>query len=184
MKTKLIQHIIKIRYVNRILEILIKAIKEYPDKIRLWAKTIEFVHEAGINNGCYKIYFLIDELRRDRIINSLSSKFLKGFVIQVFTEMIFRSIRRISDLEISSHKRNNSIAFLESALNGRMINSVKTFSRRNKMEFIIIKVNLFYFAFSTLKLLSKELVRDLPIIHKQLVPCPEKTAIDIGNIML
>jgi hypothetical protein len=91
------------RIANHTIKLLLKAVQDNHDKVRLWGRLVEFFLRSG--EGSPKVLFAeISKLKERDEVNDLSLTFLNALLMQVLANVLFGAIR-VLDSENSSYKR-------------------------------------------------------------------------------
>ena len=93
---------------NDIFILLIKAVTENPDKLKLWKRLIEFCYYTGFD-GLNKILQTIDRVN----IHDLSKDYLKSYFLLLIEEKIIFSFNQINNANISFWKNETSSNFIK-----------------------------------------------------------------------
>ncbi|HUU26777.1 MAG TPA: RNA-directed DNA polymerase [archaeon] len=96
-------------------EILIRAINDYPDKIRLWLFAIQFCRLSGYQGIKSIIELLANEKRKDT--NKYALEYLRAVVYQILSDQIAKAINDICKNDISPDAVAARCQFLNSLEN-------------------------------------------------------------------
>jgi hypothetical protein len=98
---------------SRVFALLVKAVREYPEKLRLWERVLEFCRVAGNS----RLGPLMEELYRQVQINPLASRLLRAHVLRIFARQMLRCAHLIKSDEYPPFQRAAAGHFMISILN-------------------------------------------------------------------
>jgi hypothetical protein len=109
---------------NRVYGLLIKAISENPEKVRIWSRVIDYCRKVGY---CHpkKTYNKITQFLTEDRIHILSGNFLRTLFINVLADRVMQSVFTLLNKTNSSKKDYNAvIAFLESVFSSNFLDDI------------------------------------------------------------
>jgi hypothetical protein len=135
-----------------IYDLLLRAVREYPDKLRLWTKVLEFCMEMGEFD--YKeIIKEIDILSNtENIASSLTCSYVSSFLKLLVSKHLLISIKTIIDDDESITKKNIAIEYLYSLLPfAHELHTKKNKQSVKRKNYEIVSDNLVRCAMGTIK---------------------------------
>lgn len=100
------------RLASRTSRLLLKAVSENHDKVRLWGRLIEFFFNSG-SGSFLSIFDEIKKLKNTKETNDLSVTFLHAIILQVLTNHLFNAIRVLTFSGSSFKKKNRAISIIK-----------------------------------------------------------------------
>lgn len=107
--------------VKRTLKLLLKAIRDNHDKVRLWTRVIEF----ALKTGKVKILDVvneIDSLKSKGEINDLSAGFINALTLQVLSQLLFKALNSTQSEHISNKQKRKSLLFIRNVITESVLN--------------------------------------------------------------
>lgn len=86
---------------RRLLQQLVLAIRGYPEKLRLWTRTLDFWFASGLT----ELDWLDKELKNRLIVEPHSSVFLTAYLKRHFVSLLFRGLRELLAQETAARRR-------------------------------------------------------------------------------
>ena len=134
---------------KHVFNLLLKAIKDNHDKVRLWARLFEFCRRSGENN-LQAILELLKSLEKDEKINRLSKGFIYVLIMEILIEQVIQAYRPLATLDktmqrISHVKQERYKKFFLSVLKNSFLQ--KLFSIEVDTDKIYIKETVDEFKF-------------------------------------
>jgi len=96
---------------RRVFWLLMKAVSEHPEKIRLWKRVLEFCRKTGYPG----LKVVKQELGRISRRDPLTGSYLRAVVIHVLATQILACARMLKDDEARASSQNAALSFLKSA---------------------------------------------------------------------
>jgi hypothetical protein len=143
---------------KRILSLLLKATHEYPDKLRLWQRTLDYCKLSGITD----FRELKDEVVRFYKSKPLSCAYLCAFLKQVMSQHIIDCAKIIINKDYLNHRRRNAALYTKALLN--LYRDMKGYSSKPRKKFEILADYLFRCAIGTADLI---LLKEKEIVEKE-----------------
>jgi hypothetical protein len=100
---------------KRIMSLLVKAAHEYPEKPRIWLRTLDFCFAAGVDT----IKPLEGELLRIKSKNSVAYAYIWSLVTQATAQLIIKAARLLTERDVPSRNRLAASRFLFAVLGDR-----------------------------------------------------------------
>lgn len=97
---------------TRVFAMLVKAVREYPEKLRLWERVLEYCRVTGHA----QLNPLMDELYRQIKSSPLASRLLRAHVLQLLAGHLVRCVRVITSEDYPPCQQTAAGEFLTSAL--------------------------------------------------------------------
>lgn len=109
---------------GHVFKLILKAIKENHQKVRLWLRLIEYCSKTGYC-PIIEIFDEIEKLYKKNLTSKLSAGFLYSLVLMILTDRIFASIALItSGKNISSNEKENIIKFLKAIFEDHLLSDI------------------------------------------------------------
>lgn len=96
----------------RTLELLLKSLHEYPDKVRLWRHVLSFCRRSGICN-LDRIFLQLDELGD---VNPLAAEYVRASIFRILTQDLIVCAKITVDPNALFHHKYAARTFLQSTL--------------------------------------------------------------------
>jgi len=143
---------------KRIFYLLMKAVHEFPDKIVLWNRALQFCQYSG-HDGLKKIH---EEIQLCKRRFPLTAAYISALVQQFVAAQAIKCSADIMNRKLSIHSRNTALLYLEAILRAPFIlNSVK-----GKKFFEKNANNLFQCALGSADLVLKQMEIDEIVTKK------------------
>lgn len=107
--------------IKRTLKLLLKAIRDNHDKVRLWSRVLEF----SLKTGRVKISEILDEvdsLRDSGEVNELSAGFIHALLLQVLSQLLFKALNIYQSDRVSYKQKNKSLSFIKMVITDDVLN--------------------------------------------------------------
>lgn len=146
------------RLAFRTTRLLLKAVSDNHDKVRLWGRVMEFFLCSG--TGKFKLVSTeLRKLRSAKETNDLSITFLHSLILQVLSELLFRVIRILSYSGSSHKKKKRAMQFAKNILQQDVFIYFVNKSGKSLKPYEQSSYSLFLFAAGTvLTILNKHFV--------------------------
>ena len=95
---------------SRTSSLLLKALSERPDKLRLWTRTLTYCEATGYGRGLSEIY---SELGRQAKRFDLTARYLQALVLQVLGEQAVRTATVINNPDAGPEERAHASGYLQ-----------------------------------------------------------------------
>jgi hypothetical protein len=92
--------------------LLIKAVRDYPEKLRLWQHVLDYCRLSGHRD----IAPLFNELDRYSETNRLSGRFIRATILKVISWQLVTSARLAVDRDATPRRRRHALRFIVSVL--------------------------------------------------------------------
>lgn len=114
---------------RRVYKLLIKAISENPEKVRIWSRVLDYSKNVG-GCGVKDVYNKIDELKKTKI-HPISVPFLHTLFMNVLSDRIMQSVFLIINKKnISQNEIEITKSFIESSFDSELLNNI--FQKENE----------------------------------------------------
>lgn len=114
---------------KRVYKLLIKAISENPEKVRIWSRVLDYCRNVGVC-GVKEVYNKIDELKESKI-HPISVPFLQTLFINVLSDRIMQSVFLIINKKNASQNEIEiARSFIESSFDSELLNNI--FQKENE----------------------------------------------------
>lgn len=124
-------------------KLIVKAINDNHEKVRLWARVFEFCRKAGIGDFLLVLQTL-EKLKEKNITNALSSEFIVTYIFQVLVEQVLLCYFTLIDSNSSYKSVQRAIEFFNGLVTDSFLDSVQ--EKYNNSKFYEAEtVNLFKF---------------------------------------
>lgn len=133
------------RIANHTIKLLLKAVQDNHDKVRLWGRLAEFFLRSG--EGSPKL--LLSEIKKlkDRDeVNDLSLTFINALILQVLTNVLFEAVRVLDSINSSHKKKQRAINFLHNLYNEKLINYFIKLSNEKLKFYEMVSFHQFIYA--------------------------------------
>lgn len=108
---------------RRVYKLLIKAISENPEKVRIWSRVLDYCRNVE-GCGVKDVYNKIDELNNSKI-HTISVPFLHTLFMNVLSDRIMQSIFLIINKKnISQNEIEITKSFIESSFDTELLNNI------------------------------------------------------------
>ncbi len=113
------------KIIHRTVKLLKKAVRENHQKVRLWARLVEFCYKSGgqIEN---EILDEVSKLLEDEESNVLSVSYIKSLILQVLNIQLINAFRILTNKNTLHKHRERANSFLEGLLNDKLLNGLLT----------------------------------------------------------
>jgi hypothetical protein len=113
------------RLAARTIKLLLKAVQDNHDKVRLWSRLLEFFLKSGA--GKPKVIFAeIKKLKDREETNVLSLTFIHSLILQVLCALLFDVVRILSHNNSSQKKKQRALSFLKNLYDSEIFNYFDT----------------------------------------------------------
>jgi len=156
------------RLSKRTIKLLLKAVKDNHDKVRLWSRLLEFFIKSGY--GQPKIIF--SELRKlleYNETNKLSLTFIHSLLLQVISTLLFEIIKILSHPNSSHKKKQRAINFAKNIFDDAVFKYFTDEINDNSKNYEKISLYLFRFTSGTV----------LHLLNSHYLPEAEKIDINL-----
>lgn len=107
--------------VKRTLKLLLKAIRDNHDKVRLWARVLDFSFKTG-KVEISEILREIDSLRDKEEVNDLSAGFIHSLLLQLLSQLLFRALNTFNSNRVSNKQKTRSLSFIKMVIKEDVLN--------------------------------------------------------------
>lgn len=97
--------------------LLIKAVHDYPDKLRLWQHVLNYCRLSGLQD----LKPVFDELDRYAVSNPLAARFVRATVFKVITWQLIAAARLIADQDALPRRRRRAARYIVGVLKLRTL---------------------------------------------------------------
>lgn len=144
---------------KRIFYLLMKAVHDYPDKLILWNRALQFCQKSG-HDDLGKIH---EEIRLCEKRFPLTAAYVRAIVLQILATQVMRCAADISNSKLSIHARNAALSYLKAVLRSPLLLS----SMKGENFFEKSVDHLFQCALSSVDLIFKQIETD-EIVTKEI----------------
>jgi hypothetical protein len=109
------------RMAARTIKLLLKAVQDNHEKVRLWSRLLEFFFKSG----CGKPTAIITEIRKlleHRRTNELSLTFIHSLMLQVISTLLFEALRVMDGSNYSQRRKHRATSFVRHLLDEELLN--------------------------------------------------------------
>jgi hypothetical protein len=146
-------------------KLLLKAIKDNHEKIRLWTKTLEYCLMVG-EDQIDELFKLLKQLEEEGKINSLSAGFIHSLILQTLANLLTRSYRVIESMEYSNRAKERAIKFVRGAIGEGVILEAVSGSKDSMKCYEMLSRDLFVFSTGSVLHLLLEDIHESEFIDK------------------
>ncbi|WP_043023778.1 RNA-directed DNA polymerase [Fluviicola taffensis] len=100
---------------DRTIKLLLKAIRENHQKVRLWSRILEFLSKSG-SLRINKVLKEIEDLKGGGETNNLSITFIHSLTLQVITQLLLKAFRIVTSKNSSYKQLKRSKGFMQDIL--------------------------------------------------------------------
>lgn len=112
---------------KQVLELLCHALKEVPDKVKVWVRTMYFCAKH-YSNGCKDVYGLLWKMKDSNTLHILSVEYIYALLNVVCAELAIKATARLKvNLYSEPQNRNNDQDFLNSIVHIPVLESEHSF---------------------------------------------------------
>lgn len=109
------------------------AIVRYPDKLKLWKNLINFYKNIGLNETSdfvelLNIFKVLKNAKSSNQINIYTHEYLITYIVNVLTNSIISTTKKLQLENISERERNIKQSFLNGLLNEKVLNTLNSYS--------------------------------------------------------
>ena len=97
---------------KRVFYLLMKAVHDYPDKLILWVRALQFCQKSG-HDDLGKIH---EEIRLCEKRFPLTAAYVRAIVLQIMATQLMRCVADISNSKLSIHSRKAALSYLNAVL--------------------------------------------------------------------
>lgn len=101
-------------------KLLLKAIYDNHDKIKLWSRFVEYERRTGCSN-IIQLFTLLKKLKLKKLINDINCEFLVSFILINISIQLIKAIKLIGSDYSSLEQQENSVKFIKSIINPQLL---------------------------------------------------------------
>lgn len=154
---------------NRTIKLLLKAVQDNHDKVRLWSRLLEFFFKSG--SGKPKVIF--NETRKlleRKESNSLSLTFIHALILQVLSQLLFEAVRVLESLEFSKQRKARSIRFVENLLDEDLFSYFDNALGNSTKKYEIVSWQMFRFSAGTvIRIINEHFKNNQTPLNEELI---------------
>ncbi|MGA2298047.1 MAG: hypothetical protein ABSG15_10910, partial [FCB group bacterium] len=144
-----------------IFQLFLQSIKEHPDKIRLWKRSVEFWGKTGYSEiikesestNNYRVFQklidLIGELKSNKKINELTEIYLRTYVIHLFKKVIIYINHNLTNKNLSYKEEYRIKSLINILLDKKFLDSLFKYKPLFEIYYYKQTINLFKAVLST-----------------------------------
>ncbi len=157
------------RLASRTIKLLLKAVQDNHDKVRLWSRLLEFFLKSGV--GKPKVIFAeIGKLKDREETNVLSLTFIHSLILQVLCALLFDVIRILNHSNSSQKKKQRAISFAKNLYDSEIFNYFEIEISGHTKKYEDISEQMFRFtAGAVLYILNHSFLDEKDIIDEKLI---------------
>lgn len=157
------------RLAARTIKLLLKAVQDNHDKVRLWSRLLEFFLKSGA--GKPKVIFAeIKKLKDRRETNVLSLTFIHSLILQVLCALLFDVVRILNHNNSSQKKKERARSFLKNLYDSEIFNYFDTEISGHVKKYESISQQMFRFtAGAVLAIVNSSFLSEKEKLDEQLI---------------
>lgn len=132
----------------RTLKLLLKAVRENHEKIRLWTRVLEFCLRMGISN-ILDILKEVKGLNDKGDTNTLSCRFIYSLILQILSNLVLQSFAILESDTFSYKRKKRAEVFLQSVFAKDFFDYWKDISNKESLRFEKTSMDVFKFTAGT-----------------------------------
>jgi hypothetical protein len=103
---------------RRTFSLLIKAVHDYPEKLRLWQHILDYCRLSGHQD----LTTIFEELDRYMESNPLGGRFIRATLLKVITWQLLASAQQVASLDALPRRRRRALRYIVAVINLRILN--------------------------------------------------------------
>ncbi|MBI2118594.1 MAG: RNA-directed DNA polymerase [Elusimicrobia bacterium] len=136
---------------KRTFALLLKTLEDYPEKIRVWSRLIEFCRNTGFS----EIDPIFDKLNQIKEKNIESYYFYRSHILETIAKQFCSCVRNITDKSLLTQHRNASIDFILGLLNSPGLHAL--YSEKNGKYYEVVSKQIFECTLGIVVLVLKDI---------------------------
>lgn len=151
---------------RRTVKLLIKAVHENHEKVRLWARLLEFFQRSG-NEKPILVTTEIQKLIERKVTRKLSATFIYSLVLQVLATLVLDAIKVVGSNQHSQRKKRRALNFILHMLDPELLAALKKANNGKSKNYQQLSLKLFQCSLGTaIFLLQTEFPEQAPELSK------------------
>lgn len=119
---------------SRTLKLLVKAVKENHEKVRLWTRLLEFCFKMGIADVVTVIHE-VKYLQDKNESNQLSGRFIYSLILQILSNLLMQGVNIIVSENFSHKKKRRSRKFIDGVINEEVFELYESMYKKTTLDF-------------------------------------------------
>jgi hypothetical protein len=145
---KLVRHIEE-KLANRTMKLLLKSIRENHEKVRLWSRIIEFCSKSE-SSRIETVLKEVRSLESRKETNDLSISFIHSLILQVLTQLLFKSLRVLNSEGTTTKQRKRASAFISDVVSDSVLKYFEKQIKRRSKRYEKSSLEVFKFCCGTI----------------------------------
>lgn len=145
---------------RRTFSLLLKTLEDYPEKLRIWTRIIEFCRYTGFSD-LDPIFNKLEQLENE---GEDEFSYYRSFILEALTKQIYSCLKNIIDDSILTQHKVASVQFLDSLLSSKKLQSF--YSKKDKKYYECASRQVFECAIGTTSLVLKHANRNTYFIFE------------------
>lgn len=129
--------------VKRTYKLLLKATTDNYQKIRLWARLIEFCRRTG-EGDLVSIFDIIENVLEAGECSKLSAEYIRAYILQVFSEQVFVSYKILRRTELTHTTRKKTLRFFSAILSDAFLKNIFIINGKNRNKEYALNAELLF----------------------------------------